>query len=129
MDDQNERVAALEAGHKSLHKDVENIADAVARLGRDFRGAIDDVHRLISEQNKTPWALLFQGATVFLVIIGFVGSFYVRDLTKMADQTEAQGIAILIAEKELNAYKIETLERIHKLEIEAVRQNERDRSD
>ena len=122
MDDQNERVAALEAGHKSLHKDVENIADSLARLGRDFRTAIDDVHAVISEQSKTPWALLLQAATVFLVVIGFLGSFYVRDLSKLEKQTESQGIAILIAEKELNEYKIKTLERIHKLELNQARQ-------
>ena len=121
MEEVTERVASLEAGHNSLHKDVQNLADAVGSLTRDFRDRMDVIQKQMTEHNRTPWITYASWATVFLIVVGFVGSFYVRDLGKLEKHTEKQGMALLEHIEKGHQKEIQTLERLHQVEIRLTR--------
>lgn len=85
-DDTVERLASLEMGHKSLHKDLTAVAGALDNLGRDFRQAMDKLQEKIATQSATPWGVLASWASVVILILTIIGSFYVRDLTRVQDE-------------------------------------------
>lgn len=85
-DEYAERVAALEAGYKNLHKDVGAVADALGALGRDFREAIDKLQEKVVNQSRTPWGVLASWASVIILILTVVGSFYARDLSRLESE-------------------------------------------
>jgi len=122
MEDQAERVASLETAQHNLHQDVTRLADSVGNLTRDFRSTMEGIQKQITEQNKTAWPVVLQGLAILLVVAGFVGSFYVRDLGKVEKQTEAQGIALLTHFEKQNQKQMETMERLHRIELEMARE-------
>lgn len=85
-DDTVERLASLEMGHKSLHKDLTAVAGALDNLGRDFRQAMDKLQEKIATQSATPWGVLASWASVVILILTIIGSFYVRDLARVQDE-------------------------------------------
>ncbi|NRA92424.1 MAG: hypothetical protein HRU26_07015 [Psychroserpens sp.] len=102
----NERLAQNEAKTDALHKDVKALADSVGTLGRDFRSAIDQqqkdfreameqIQRQFHDQGKTPWGVLASWAGVIILTMTIIGSFYVRDLGRVEDDVQNNGIAIL----------------------------------
>jgi len=93
--DENERLAKLESAHDGLHDDVQSLANSLRLLGKDFRSSIDSLQKQISEMNRTPWPTVLQGGVLIIALMGFIGSFYVRDLERLEAKLEGQGIALL----------------------------------
>lgn len=87
-DDAPERLASLETGHKALHKDLTAVAGALENLGRDFRQSMDKLQEKIASQSATPWGVLASWASVIILVLTIVGSFYVRDLSRIQSEVE-----------------------------------------
>lgn len=87
-DDTVERLASLETVHKSLRKDLTAVAGALENLGRDFRQSMDKLQERITSQSATPWGVLASWASVIILVLTIVGSFYVRDLSRIQSEVE-----------------------------------------
>jgi len=122
-EENNERIASLEAGYKNLHRDVQNLAEAVGSLGRDFRSTMDSIQNQFFEHQKTPWSVLAAWAAVIISTIGIVGSFYIRDLEDVKRQLEGQGIAILTGEQKDHERHIAVIKELHRIEIQQIRED------
>lgn len=117
-EDALERLASLETGHKSLHKDLNAVAGALENLGRDFRQSMDKLQEKIASQSATPWGVLASWASVIILILTIVGSFYVRDLSRIQGEVERIPRDIekeQILREEIHYLKLQNLEQ--KLEL------------
>jgi len=116
------KVAQLEARQDGLHKDVKSLADMVGELGRDMRDSMEAIQSRVNEHTRTSWPVIFQGMVVMLALLGFVGSFYVRDLSKLEKRVIANGVSILKMEANTKDSEILLLEKIHNEEVNRLKQ-------
>ncbi len=118
QDDIYERTASLEAGHKALHNDLSAIATGLEGLGKDFRQSMDRLQEKIASQSATPWGVLASWASVIILILTIVGSFYVRDLSRIQGDVERIPKEIekeQVLREEIHSLKMQNLEQ--KIEI------------
>lgn len=121
---ENERLASLETGHLRLVRDVESLSKSVRQLADDVRGDMGKIMSRINEGNRTQWPTLASWAAVILVIIGMMGSGYIRDQARHETMLGKQVIQIALHERMLGhpgmLQRVEILEKNLQHEIDLI---------
>jgi len=95
FEDHSDRITRTELAVEGLDNDISTLTKTVDSGFRDLRNAIEAIQTRYNEQNKTPWGVLASWASVIILLMTIIGSFYVRDLGRVERQVEGQGISIL----------------------------------
>jgi len=84
----DDRFGALERATNENSRDIASLTQIVKSHESHFMAIEAGLERLAKsadDERKTPWGVVFTGATVMLIVIGMVGSGYVRDLGRVED--------------------------------------------
>ena len=88
-----QQVAALEAQVRGHGEDIGALRRGLEDLGRDVRRGIDDLANKLAQQQRTPWSVLIGFGGLILVIVGMMGSGYVREQGRIEAEVSAQADA------------------------------------
>lgn len=81
----DERVATVETQVSALHGDFSELKKQVSHLA----DVVTRGFARINEGSKTNWAMIFGSMSILLIIIGFIGSGYVRDINRVEEGGKA----------------------------------------
>lgn len=88
-------IARHDAELHSINNTLSNLADSFSSRFNKLEASIGRLAGQFNNHNRTPWSMLAGWAAVVLVVIGFLGNGYVRDMQRVERDGDAVGVSFV----------------------------------